>query len=59
MLAYHGMHLLRTLQQRKGIHTSWAGVRNRLAGWMRVTTTMRTKAGELISSRQDTRADAG
>ena len=59
VLAYHGVHLLRTLLQRQGIHTSWAGIRNRLAGWMRVTTTMQTNAGELVSIRQDTLADAG
>ena len=58
VLAYHGVHLLRTLLQRKGIHTSWAGIRNQLSGWVRVTTTMKTKAGELITIRQDTRADA-
>ena len=58
VLAYHGVHLLRTLLQRQGIHTSWAGIRNRLAGWMRVTTTMQTNAGELVSIRQDTLADA-
>ena len=59
VLAYHGVHLLRTLLQRQGIHTSWAGIRDRLASWIRVTTTMKTKAGELITIRQDTRADAG
>ena len=31
----------------------------RLASWIRVTTTMKTKAGELITIRQDTRADGG
>ena len=56
--AYHGVHLPRTLLQRKGIRTSWAGIRNQLSGWVRVTTTMRTAAGEPIRLRQDTRADA-
>lgn len=58
VLAYHGVHLLRTLLQRKGIRTSWAGIRNQLSGWVRVTTTMRTREGELMSIRQDTRANA-
>ena len=58
VLAYHGVHLLRTLLQRKGIRTSWAGLRNQLSGWVRVTTTMRTKEGQLISIRQDTHADS-
>ena len=30
VLAYHGVHLLRTLPQRKGIRTSRAGIRNPL-----------------------------
>ena len=47
------------LLQRQGIHTNWAGIWNRLASWMRVTTTMKTKPGELITVRQDTCADAG
>ena len=59
MLAYHGVHLPRALLQRKGIRTSWAGIRNRLSGQVRVTATMRTAEGELISIRQDTRANAG
>ena len=58
VLAYRGVQLLRTLLWRHGIHTSWAGIRNRLAIWIRVTTT-ETKAGELITIRQDTRSDAG
>ena len=59
MLAYRGVHLLRTLLQRQGIHTSWAGIWNRLVSWIRGTTRMKTNAGELISIRQDTCADAG
>ena len=58
MLTCHGVHLLRTLLQRKGIRTSSARIRNQLSGWMRVTTTMRTNEGALISIRQDTRVDA-
>ena len=62
MLAYHGVHLPRALLQRKGIRTSWAswaGIHNQLSGQVWVTATMRTAEGELISIRQDTRANAG
>ena len=52
-------HLFLAVLAYHGIHTSWAGIRNRLASWIRVTTTMKTKAGELLTLRQDTRADAG
>lgn len=55
VLAYHGVHLLRTLLQRHGIRTSWAGIRQQLSSWVRLTTTLTTKDGELINSRQDTR----
>ena len=57
-LVYHGMDLLRTLLRRQGIHTSWTGIWNGLASWIRVTTTIKTNAEELISIRQDTRADS-
>ena len=51
VLAYHGGHLLCMLLQHSSIHASWAGSRNRLAGWPRVTTTMGTNAKEPIGSR--------
>ena len=51
VLAYHGVHLLRTPLQRKGIRTSWARIRNQLSSWVRVTTTMRPKEGARISIR--------
>ena len=59
VLAYHGVHLLRTLQQRQGIHIIWAWIRNRLAGRIRVTTAIKTNAGELIRIRQDRHAYPG
>ena len=52
-------HLFLAVLAYHGIHASWAGIRNRLASWIQVTTTMKTKAGELITLRQDRRADAG
>ena len=49
MLADHEVYLLCVLLARKGIHTSWVGIRNRLSNWMRVITTLKAAAGELIS----------
>ena len=58
MLDYHEAHLLYRLLPCVGIHTNWVGVPNKFASWMRVTTTLKTAGGDLISTVQDTRADA-
>ena len=59
MLAYQGGDLLPTLLQGQAIDTSWAGTRDQLSNWVRVTPTLQTAEGDLINTRQDTRADAG
>ncbi len=58
VLAYHGVHLLRRRLAAHGYHDSWATIRRKLAGWVRLTTTLRTASGEHIVCRQDTRAEA-
>ena len=55
VLAFHAVHLLRRRLARSGIHASWWTIRNQLAGWDRVTSTLRTVSGRLIENRQDTR----
>ena len=57
VLDYHEVHLLCMLLPRVGIHTDWVRVPNKFASWMRVTTTLKTAEGDLISTVQDTRAD--
>ena len=50
VLADYEVHLLcMLLLARKGIHTSWVGIRSQLSSWLRVTATLKAAAGELIS----------
>lgn len=58
VLAYHAVHLLRRRLAAQGIHWSWQTIRRRLAGWDRITSTLRTVEGRLIENRQDTRPGA-
>lgn len=55
VLAYHAVHVLRRRMADDGRHWSWATIRRRLEGWVRITTTMRDVSGRLIENRQDTR----
>ena len=57
MLAYHGVNLIRT-GLRGGIRLSWTEIRERLAPWVRITTTLRAADGSLIVTRQDARKGA-
>lgn len=58
VLAYHGVHLLRTRLKARGIVLSWEGIRTRLRPWVRMTTTIRETNGALIVNRQDVRPPA-
>ncbi len=58
VLAYHGVHLLRTQLRAHGLHWSWQSLRERLAGWMRVTTSVQAADGQLLCSRQDVQPGA-
>ena len=55
VLAYHALHLIRTRLRAQGIRLSWQSIREELRGWTRVTTTVRTTDGTLITNRQDAR----
>ena len=58
VLAYHGVHLIRMRLKARGVHLSWASIRNRLANWVRITTTLQEVGGSQICMRQDVRPDA-
>ena len=58
VLAYHGVHLIRTRLRAGGITLSWEFIRHRLCTWVRITTTVREVSGGLIVNRQDVRASA-
>ena len=47
VLAYHGVHLLRKRLAQAGLRSSWETIRRQLAGWVRLTTSLRrpTAAG--------------
>ncbi len=55
VLAYHGVHLLRRRLAARGYHHSWTTIRRKLAGWVRLTTTLRMPNGEHIVFRIRTR----
>ena len=48
VLAYHGVHLLRTRLGQAGIRDSWETIRRKLAGWVRLTTSLQTAQGEVV-----------
>ena len=56
VLAYHGVHLIRTRLKARDIPLSWDGIRTRLRP--RMTTTIRETNGRLIVNRQDVRPPA-
>lgn len=58
VLAYHGVHLIRTRLKTRGIRLSWDAIRTRLRSWVRMTTTIRETNGGLIVNRQDVRPPA-
>ncbi len=58
VLAYHGVHLLRRRLAAHGYDDSWATIRRKLAGGVRLTTTLRTASGEHIVCRQDAHPEA-
>ena len=58
VLAYHGVHLIRTRLKARNIRLSWDGIRTRLRPWVRMTTTIRETNGRLIVNRQDVRPPA-
>ena len=55
VLAYHGVHLIRTRLRERGMRLSWQSIRVELRVWTRVTTTLRAADGTLITNRQDVR----
>ena len=59
VLAYHGVHLIRTRLKARDISLSWEAIRTRLRPWVRLTTTIRETNGSLIVNRQDVRPPAG
>jgi len=58
VLAYHAVHLLRTRLKAQGLNLSWQSIRDRLANWVRITTTIQDEHGQLLCSRQDVRPGA-
>ncbi len=58
VLAYHGVHLLRKRLAPAGLRSSWETIRRQLAGWVRLTTSLRAADGRWIQCRQDSRPDA-
>ena len=58
VLAYHAVHLLRTRLAAHGRHDRWSTIRDKLAGWVRLTSTLREVDGNRIVIRQDARPDA-
>ena len=57
-VAYHGVHLLRKRLAQAGLRSSWETIRRQLAGWVRLTTSLRAADGRWIQCRQDSRPDA-
>ncbi len=58
VLAYHAVHLLRTRLAAHGLHDRWSTIRDKLAGWVRLTSTIREVDGNRIVIRQDAQPDA-
>jgi len=57
VLAYHFVHTLRLQLKAQGIHLSWEGLRQKLAGQDRVTVQLKRKDGKTIHVRKTTRAE--
>ncbi|MDE0125345.1 MAG: hypothetical protein OXN97_12295 [Bryobacterales bacterium] len=56
--AYDAVHLSRMCLKMRAVHPSWASIRNRLATWVRITTTLQEAGGSQICIRQGVRPDA-
>ena len=52
VLAYHGVHLLRKRLAQAGLRSSWETIRRQLAGWVRLTTSLRAADGRWIQWRR-------
>ena len=57
-LAYHAVHLLRTRMAAHGLHDRWGTIRDKRAGWVRLTSTLQEVGGNQLVIRQDARPDA-
>ena len=55
VLAYHVLHAIRYELRQYGINDSWEGIRRRMVSQVRVTTSMKTKTGELLRVRSTTK----
>ena len=58
VLAYHAVHLPRTRLKAHGLNLSWQSIRDRLANWVRITTTLQDEHGQPLCGRQDVRPGA-
>ena len=56
--AYDAVHLSRMCLKMRAVHPSWASIRNRLANWVRITTTLQEAGGSQICIRQGVPPDA-
>ena len=56
--AQAGMYMLRKRLAQAGLRSSWETIRRQLAGWVRLTTSLRAADGRWIQCRQDSRPDA-
>ena len=51
VLAFHAVHLIRTRLKARRLSLCWQSIRDRLATWVRITTSVREVGGSLISMR--------
>ncbi len=56
--AQAGMYVLRKRLAQAGLRPSWETIHCQLAGWVRLTTSLRAADGRWIQCRQDSRPDA-
>ena len=54
--AQAGMYVLRKRLAQAGLRSSWETIRRQLAGWVRLTTSLRAADGRWIQCRQDSKA---
>ena len=52
VLAYHAVHLARTRLKARGVHLSWASIRNRLANCVGITTPPQKVGGSARTTRK-------
>lgn len=58
VLSCHAVHLIRSRLKAHGPTPSWPSIRDRLANWVRITTTLCEAAGSQTAIRQDVRPNA-